>query len=34
MERKFELEKILDDWDPIGILKGYKPINYIPNAKG
>jgi hypothetical protein len=23
-----EIEKVLDEWDPIGVLQGYKPIIY------
>lgn len=34
-EKFFEgLEKILDEWDPIGILHDFKPIRYINGVKG
>lgn len=29
-----ELEKILDNWDPIGILQNVKPINYVEDTIG
>ncbi len=28
------IEKILDDWDPIGVLEDVKPIDYSTNAIG
>jgi hypothetical protein len=31
---RLEIEKILDDWDPIGILQEFKPIQYFENAIG
>ena len=29
-----EVEKLLDEWDPIGILQEVKPINYVEGAIG
>ncbi len=37
MEKKkiyLEVEKLLNDWDPIGILQEFKPINYYEGTTG